>query len=96
MQTHRNLLQLICNYTNSIGITHSDRFSLLPSLGFAAALMDIYGALLNGASLHLYDVRQDGLLSLPDWMAHTVFRSTIRYRPFFDTLQGICRRQRIS
>ena len=78
VQTHGNLLHLIRNYTNSIGITESDRFSLLPSFSFAASLMDIYGALLNGAAVHPYNIKEDGISQVSDWLAHeriTVYHS---------------------
>ncbi|MCP4277204.1 MAG: amino acid adenylation domain-containing protein [Gammaproteobacteria bacterium] len=57
MQTHRNVLHHCRTYTNAVHIGMTDRLSLLPPYGFDAAVMDIFGALLNGASLHPYDLR---------------------------------------
>src|SRR5262249_10985223 len=84
MQTHRNLLHYVRTYTNGVRICPADRLSLLYSPGFAAAHVDILSALLNGASVHAYDVRVEGWLHLEDWLeasgitvlhcAPTVFR----------------------
>ena len=49
MQNHRNVLHFIRAYTNNLHLNASDRLTLLSSYCFDAAVMDIYGALLNGA-----------------------------------------------
>ena len=90
IQTHRNLLHFISSYSNSLGITMTDRLSLLPSLSFSASLMDIYGALLNGASVHPYNVKEEGYAGLADWLAEekiTVYHSIpTLFRHFTDSL----------
>ena len=48
MQTHRNVLHHIRTYTNALHLNTDDRVSLLSPYGFDAAVMDIFGALLNG------------------------------------------------
>jgi amino acid adenylation domain-containing protein len=78
MQTHRNLLHFIRSYSNGLRISGADRLSLLPSFSFSASLMDIYGALLNGAAVCLYDVREEGSARLADWLTEdgiTVYHS---------------------
>lgn len=45
-----------------------DRFALLTALCFPAAVSDTFNALLNGASLHLYDMRTHGPTWLVDWL----------------------------
>lgn len=67
-QTNRNLLHFVDRYSETLSITEQDRLSLLYSLSFSAANMDIYGALLRGAALHLYDIRKKGLPGLPVWL----------------------------
>lgn len=67
-QSHRNLLFFVDAYARTLGIEAADRLSLLYTLSFSAANMDIYGALLNGATLCPYDMRRDGVPGLADWL----------------------------
>ncbi|MGI9309598.1 MAG: amino acid adenylation domain-containing protein, partial [Gammaproteobacteria bacterium] len=57
MQTHANVMQHVRAYTRSIRIQAGDRLSLFSRYGFDAAVMDIFGALLNGACLVPVDLR---------------------------------------
>jgi acyl-coenzyme A synthetase/AMP-(fatty) acid ligase len=59
MQSHRNVLHHIRNYTNNLHIKADDRLTLLSSYSFDAAVMDIFGALLNGAALYPMDIRKE-------------------------------------
>ena len=68
MQDHRYLLHLTQVYTASGEISCADRLALLYSPSFAGAVRDIYCALLNGAALLTYDVKQQGLAPLADWL----------------------------
>jgi len=68
MQTHCNLLHFIRSYSSGLSLSATDRLSLLPSFSFSASLMDIYGALLNGAAVCLYDVREEGSVALAKWL----------------------------
>jgi amino acid adenylation domain-containing protein len=67
-QTHRNLLYFVRAYCSKLGIGGEDRLSLLYSLSFSAANMDIFGGLLNGATISAYDMRQSGIPGLADWL----------------------------
>jgi amino acid adenylation domain-containing protein len=99
LQTHRNLLQYVRNYTNGVRICPADRLSLLYSPGFAAAHLDTFAALLNGASVHAYDVRVEGWLGLEDWLersgltvlhcAPTVFRRLVESLRRDDALRAV-------
>ncbi len=60
MQTHRNVLHHVRTYSNALRISESDRLSLFSAYGFDAAVMDIFGALLNGACLFPVDVLEAG------------------------------------
>lgn len=51
-----------------IPVRPGDRHALFTHLGFPAAASDTFGALLNGASLHLYDVRGLGTHGLAAWL----------------------------
>ena len=79
VQSQRNVLRHIRNYTRSLQITPGDRVALLASYGFDAAVMDIFGALLTGATLSLYDLREAGITGLPRWIAEervSIYHST--------------------
>jgi amino acid adenylation domain-containing protein len=68
IQTHRNLLFFADAYARALEIGPADRVSLLYSLAFSAANMDIFGGLLKGATLCAYDVRRNGVPELADWL----------------------------
>ena len=68
MQSHRNLLHFIRSYTNSLRIGPRDHLSMLYSLSFGAAILDIFTGLLSGATLHTYDVRRHGSRRLDVWL----------------------------
>ena len=57
MQTHGGAVTQVARYAASLGITADDRLSLLSGYGFDAAVQDVFGALLSGASLYPLDVR---------------------------------------
>jgi amino acid adenylation domain-containing protein len=67
-QNHRNLLYFAGCYGSALRLTDQDRLSLLYSLSFSAANMDIYGGLLNGATICAYDIRRHGIAPLADWL----------------------------
>ncbi|MGE5341852.1 MAG: amino acid adenylation domain-containing protein [Candidatus Omnitrophota bacterium] len=56
IQTHRNVLYFIENMTRVLSLSPDDKMTLLSSFGHDASIPDMYGALLNGASLYPYDV----------------------------------------
>jgi amino acid adenylation domain-containing protein len=68
IQTHRNLLFFANAYARALAIGEHDRLSLLYTLSFNAANMDIFGGLLSGATLCAYDMRRDGIIALADWL----------------------------
>ena len=79
VQSHRNVLHFMRVYTNNVGIHHSDRLSLLSSYGFDGAVMDIFGALLNGATLVPARLMDEGLEGALTWIRNecvSVFHST--------------------
>jgi amino acid adenylation domain-containing protein len=90
IQNHRNVLHYIRVYTNNLHLNVRDRLSLFSSYCFDAAVMDIYGALLNGATLCPIDIREDGLTAIAEELAAeeiTVYHSTPTvYRYFLSTM----------
>jgi len=61
MQNHRNVLHFIRNYTNNLHINAADKLTLFSAYSFDAAVMDIFGALLNGATLYPINIKEDSL-----------------------------------
>lgn len=93
IQNHRNTLHFNRCYTDNLRLKSSDRLTLFSSYCFDAAVMDILGALLNGATLLPYDLKRDGSFQkLASWFKDekvTVYHSTPTvFRYFTDTLAG--------
>ena len=80
MQSHQNVLHHCRTYSNAAHLGASDRLTLLPPYGFDAAVMDIFGALLNGACLYPIDLRNEtdplGVANRVAAEGITVFHST--------------------
>jgi amino acid adenylation domain-containing protein len=91
IQNHRNVLHFIRNYTNNLHINTQDRLSLLSTYSFDAAIMDIFAALLNGATLCPINLKDDyqaySLQDLIRQLGITIYHSTPTvYRHFISTL----------
>ena len=79
MQNDRNVLHHASVYINSLHLHAQDRLTLFSSYTFDAAIMDIFGALLSGATLCPVDVRNEMAHELTAWIGEqeiTVFHST--------------------
>jgi amino acid adenylation domain-containing protein len=79
VQNHRNVLHFIGAYTNNLHLCPEDRLTLMSSYSVDAAVMDIFGALLNGATLCPIDVRDVGLRGVGGRLEEhgvTVYHST--------------------
>ncbi|MAS92547.1 MAG: hypothetical protein CMO55_05060 [Verrucomicrobiales bacterium] len=87
VRSQRALLANIRNMTNLSRIAPTDRLISLISPSFGAAAMDIFGALLNGACVVPYDLKREGIDTLPQFLEEkqvsffhsvpTVFRSLV-------------------
>ena len=78
VQSHRNVLHNVMKYTNGVHLDAADRHALLPAYDVGASVSDIFGALLNGASLHPFELRTRGFANLAAWIASegiTVYHS---------------------
>ncbi len=69
IQTQLNMLHYIRVYTNNCHISNKDNLSVFSTYTFDASIKDIYGAILNGATVSMYDMETDGLSNLADWLA---------------------------
>ncbi len=90
VQNHRNVLYFICVYASNLHLHAEDRLTLFSSHGYDAAVMDIFGALLNGATLYPLRVTQtsaEAVLQVLRAEAITVYHSTpTLYRYLIGTL----------
>lgn len=68
IQNQRNILHFIRVYTNNIHIAPGDNLSVFSTYTFDASIKDIYGAILNGATVSLYDITEHGLMNLSAWL----------------------------
>ncbi|MEO5655363.1 MAG: amino acid adenylation domain-containing protein, partial [Nitrosospira sp.] len=93
VQTHRNVLGQVRNYSNNLHLCADDRLTFVSSYGVDAAVQDIFGALLNGAAIYPVSVREHGIEALVDCLVEqeiTVFHSapTI-FRHLVNALTGM-------
>lgn len=75
---HRNVLHNVMRYTNNLGITFSDRLSLIQSCSFSGTVSSIFSAVLNGAAICPFDLHTQGVGRLADWVGReqiTIFHS---------------------
>ena len=93
MQSHRNVLHFVMNYTNYFHISVEDRLTLLFNCSVNGGAHDVFTALLTGAALFPFDVREQGLSQLADWLIKeeiTIYHSVpTLFRHFVDTLTGV-------
>lgn len=68
VHTHASILFDIQRQTRDLQITCEDRFDLLFSASFSAFLAPVFGALLTGASVHLWPPRLRSFTELRDWL----------------------------
>ena len=84
VRTHRGLLHGVMQHTNGRRIRAEDRIGLLFSYSFGAAMGNVFAALLNGAALLPFNLREQGVARLADWLVerevtqfHTVPPSSV-------------------
>lgn len=92
IETHRDLLHSVMLHTNDLAVCSDDRLSLLHSVSFGAAKMNLYGALLNGASLFPFTITAEGVQQLLRWLGEeqiTIFHSSPNlFRQLVDVNSG--------
>lgn len=96
IQNNRNVLYFIKNYIRALNLNSTDKISLLASCSFDAAVMDIYGALLSGATLLPFDPRCDSR-EIVQWLKDakvTVYHSTPTV--FRHCMQGMHDREQLT
>jgi len=69
IQSHRNVLHRVMVETNYLHIGPEDRLSLLTSPSYSVSLRHLFGALLNGAAVCPFNVVDEGLIQLANWLS---------------------------
>lgn len=89
IQNHRNVLFKTMGWVNVVHICPEDRLSLLRSLSVSGSIRDLFGGLLSGAAVFLFDVKREGLAHLAGWLGNeeiTIYNSVV---PLFRNFGGI-------
>jgi amino acid adenylation domain-containing protein len=93
LQTHENIFYYIHSWTQRFSVSSSDRIALFASFCHDGSVPDIYSALLNGATLYPFDIKENVNIAAPgQWISKeniTIWHSVpTLYRYFVNTLQG--------
>ncbi len=91
VQTHRNILHFTRCYTNALNIDFTDKLALFTSYSHTVAAIDIFSAILNGAAVYPYDIKEKGNMGrMANWIMEegiTIYHSVPTvYRHFMDTI----------
>lgn len=79
-QSHCSILHIVSNYTDAIQLKSADRCIVVSSYAHVMAMIDIFAALLNGASLHVVDVKEVGPKGLAAYLEErdiSIYRSSV-------------------
>ena len=92
IHNHRNIIHNAMRYRKGCNIQEEDRVTLLASLGTGQGTPTAFSALLNGATLYLFNIKEEGIGSLAKWLMMeeiTVYISAPTvFRHFVATLTG--------
>ena len=92
MQHHRTLLHNCMRQTNVFHMHAEDRITLFASLNTGQGRSNMYRALLNGAALYPWQIKQQGMTQLAAWLCAekiTIYHSSATvFRAFVNTLTG--------
>jgi amino acid adenylation domain-containing protein len=92
VETHRNVLHDVMCYTNNLHLCREDRLTLLHSISFRASELNLFGSLLNGASLLIFGVKRGEVSQLIRWLFQeeiSIYHSVPSlFRNMMDSLAG--------
>jgi amino acid adenylation domain-containing protein len=92
LQNQRNVLHNTMCYTNRLHLCADDRLTLLHSCSYGASINNLFGALLNGGALFPFDVEEEGIVQLPEFVRHeriTIYHSVpMVFRNFVSNITG--------
>ena len=99
LQSQRNVLHYIETYSRMLEITESDSLTLMSAYLFDAAVVDIFTALFNGATLVVFDLKKEDFSTISRRLQEsrvTIFHSTPSvFRYFTDSLDSAVHFDRI-
>jgi amino acid adenylation domain-containing protein len=91
-QNHRNILHNTRNFTNDVHVCAEDRLTLLYSPSVSGGVRDIFRSLLNGAAIYPWNVKEEGMANLANWLVQeeiTIYNSVATFfRHFASALTG--------
>ena len=92
VQLHRNAVHNTMRVSNALAVSSDERLTWLAAGGTAQAVNNILLALLNGGSLHSYNIRDQGLNHLAQWLRDEeitfYYSSASVFRFLVETLDG--------
>lgn len=92
LEDHKYILRIIRDYSEDVGICPDDNLILLFSLSSNGSLGNLFGALLNGATVHCPDLKRGEVTRLAAWLKEekiTIYYSSASFfRSFVETLQA--------
>ena len=92
VKSHRAVLHRVWLSTQHDGIISTDRQSLLTHASFSASESDIFGALLQGATVCVFDIASEGLAAFRLWLDEEritlLHPPVLLFRRFLSTLEG--------
>ena len=91
LEDHKYILRIVRAYSEDIDISPNDRLILLFSLSSNGSLGNLFGALLNGATIYCLDLKKEGMARIATWLRQeriTIYYSSASvFRNFAATLQ---------
>jgi len=92
LEDHKYILRIIRAYSEDVDISPNDKLILLFSLTSNGALRNLFGALLNGATIHCPDPKKGDMARLATWLSQekiTIYYSSASvFRKFAETLEA--------
>ncbi|MGD2124377.1 MAG: amino acid adenylation domain-containing protein, partial [Gemmatimonadota bacterium] len=92
VKSHRAVMHRVWLAVQHDGVTSADRQSLLTHTSFSASEVDMFGALLNGATLSVFDFASEGLTAFREWIEAEqitlLHPPVLLFRRFLSTLSG--------
>lgn len=90
-QNHRNVLHAVMRYTNNYHVCTEDHIALLRSFSTNGGVHHTLGALLNGAVLFPFDLKQSGVNELARWLSQEAITLCAMSPSTFRHFAGIVR-----